>query len=205
MIGLVLIYLTAAFVGAMWPRGPATAEPRTEVIGLVRGPIHYDILLPLADHPFAFLAKTDLPLDHPLAKWVMVGWGAREFYTTVGGYSDVTMSAVARGVLGDASVVRFDVVGDLGPSASVQFIQVTPVQRRGIEARILAELKGVDPLDHPGLTATDVFFPARSRFHLFRTCNAWVGAVLRGAGLRFGAWTPLPFSVTLALKRFDHI
>lgn len=56
-------------------------------------------------------------------------------------------------------------------------------------------------VDHPGFSGTDAFFEAQGRFHIFRTCNTWVGAMLRQAGLPFGAWTPLPLSVRIAQAR----
>ncbi len=205
MVFSVALYFGAAVVGAFWPGGAAqSGDVKSETIGLLRGPIHYDLLLPLDGHTFEFLESADLPLQDPRAKWIMVGWGAGAFYTTVGGYQDVTLGAVVRGVLGDVSVMRFDVLGDVQPGPHVTFVRISPTQRKALEARILAELASDQPMEHPGLSPTDVFFPARSRFHIFRTCNVWIGQVLRDAGMRFGAWTPLPFSVTLALKRFGH-
>jgi len=202
---MVAMYFAAAFMGALLPRGVATdLGAKTETIGLLRGPIHYDLLLPLEAHPFSFLEGTSMPLDDPRAKWLVVGWGGRAFYTTVGDYRDVTPKAVVRGVFGDASVLRFDLVGDAQPGPHVTFIRVTKVQRAALDARILAEMTTTLPMKHPGLTPTDVFFAARSRFNILRTCNVWIGQVLRDAGMRFGAWTPLPFSVTLALNRFGH-
>ena len=56
-------------------------------------------------------------------------------------------------------------------------------------------------VDQPGFSGTDAFFEAQGRFHIFRTCNTWVGAMLRQAGLPFGTWTPLPLSVRIAQAR----
>ena len=39
------------------------------------------------------IAATGIALDHPEARWLVLGWGARDFYTTVGTYSDVTARA----------------------------------------------------------------------------------------------------------------
>ena len=47
---------------------------------------------------------------------------------------------------------------------------------------------------------TDAFYPATGRFHLFHTCNDWIGETLRAAGLGFGIWTPTPQSVTLSAR-----
>jgi hypothetical protein len=48
----------------------------------------------------------------------------------------------------------------------------------------------------------DGFFAAKDRFHLFRTCNVWLSDLLAKAGVPFGRWTPTPFAVRLAFRRF---
>lgn len=58
------------------------------------------------------------------------------------------------------------------------------------------------PIPGPGFGPTDRFFAAHGRFDILRTCNTWISDMLRAAGLRFGAWTPTPYAVTLSLVRF---
>jgi hypothetical protein len=54
----------------------------------------------------------------------------------------------------------------------------------------------------PGLGPRDVFYASPGRTDIFRTCNAWVGRMLRASGQRFGLWTPATWSVRLSLWRF---
>lgn len=119
LAALVAAYLLAAAAGALIP-GPmqdAPAQPGPPVtIRLVSGPIHFDFLLPLTPETraaFAPLARHGLPVDAPGARWLIIGWGAREFYTTTGSYADLSLTALWRSFTGDASVLRADVIGPL--------------------------------------------------------------------------------------------
>lgn len=179
---------------------------RDHEISLLSGPIHYDILLPLDAEirtRFGFAARAGLPLDHPDAQWLVIGWGAREFYTTTGDYSDVTARAILKGVFGDRSVMRLDLAGELPEHPDFQRVRLTSAQNDRLLAAIV-ESFARDAAGNPiwlvgeSLSGSDVFFAAHWRFSLFRTCNAWVGKMLRAAGVNFGIWTPLPISVRLS-------
>lgn len=203
---LVMGYLAAGLLGGVIATQQVdTADPQGITIGLVAGPIHNDFLLPLdveGSQVFADLAQATVPVTHPNAEWLMVGWGAREFYTTVGGYRDLTWRALRKAVLGDSAVMRVDVYGKIGDPAAVRWITLTAAQYQQLAQAIRQDFGPVPlPLD----LATDGsarFFEARGHFNLLRNCNVWIGDRLRGAGVRFGVWTPMPSSVTLSLWRF---
>jgi uncharacterized protein (TIGR02117 family) len=203
------IYYLAGLAGALVPAGepwPATGI----AVGLLRGPIHYDFLLPL-DSPtrqtFAFAAEQrGVPVNHPDARWLVVGWGSEAFYTTAGSYGDISAGAVWQAVTGDASVMRVDAWGDLAGQEvpGLSWIHLNPAQyaklRSGIRDSFASDPQGQpQPLAVAGFTGTDGFWHGRGGFDLFRTCNVWVGAQLRGAGLRFGLWTPTPQAVALSI------
>ncbi|MDM8164873.1 TIGR02117 family protein [Roseovarius sp.] len=213
LVALVAAYLLAAVAGALIP-GPLQDAPETAgppvTIRLVSGPIHYDFLLPLTPETraaFAPLARHGLPLDAPGAAWLIVGWGAREFYTTTGSYADLSAAAIWRSFTGDASVLRVDVAGPLRAGLDLPALALTAGQYSQLLAAISGSFRHDEtgapiPLATPGFGPTDRFFAAHGRFDILRTCNTWVAAMLRAAGLRFGAWTPTPYAVTLSLARF---
>lgn len=172
---------------------------------LVNGPIHYDILIPIeiARRDMGWLAAQGIALDHPEVHWLLLGWGAREFYTTTGTYADVSLRAIWRGLTGDSAVMRVSVVGTLGdewPRVAMSGEQMQMLVQAA--TRSFAEGDATRPLDHPGFSDFDLFFPAVGRFHALNTCNVWVGDMVRAAGLRFGRWTPVPYAVTLSYHRF---
>ncbi len=203
---LVAVYFLAALIGGLVPgRAVPTVGSETRQIVLVNGPIHYDILIPIdvARRDMGWLAAQGLALDHTDVRWLLVGWGARDFYTATGTYGDVSLRAIWRGVTGDSSVMRVSVVGaidDHWPRLALDAVQM-----RRLTTAVTANFAGgasAAPLDHPGFSDFDRFFPSEGRFHLFNTCNVWVGDTLRSAGLRFGLWTPTPYAVTMSYRLF---
>lgn len=208
VVAVPVAYILAAFLGAVIP-GPV-AEVKgapTERIALARGPIHYDILLPLTPDTraaFGFAEAAGLPVNHPQAEWLVVGWGAAGFYTTVGSYGDVTAPVLWRAVTGDDAVMRLDLAGDVSGVQSLRWLDASPAQIATLRGTILAAMAR-DAADQPiaastaGWSASHRFFAATGRFNIFHTCNAWTGETLRQAGFAFGLWTPTPQAVTLSL------
>ncbi len=214
LTSLILLYLSAALIGALIPG--QTAPLATQVpedapdvtLHLLAGPIHYDFLLPLNAATRASMAPLTehMPnIQNPRSEWLLIGWGAREFYTTTGGYSDLTAGAIWRSFTGDASVLRVDSVGSLDPTYELPSLTLSTGQYAQLLAAITdsfaRDANGeVIVVPGAGFGPTDRFFEAKGRFDMIRTCNIWIGRMLRQANLRFGAWTPTPYAVTLSLK-----
>ncbi|MDD9716913.1 TIGR02117 family protein [Dinoroseobacter sp. PD6] len=211
-VGVLGLYLGAALLGALVPAGPdpddspaATRGPEV-TIGLIGGPIHYDFVLPMTSETrqaFAPLAAAGVPVDAPELAWMVVGWGSEAFYTTVGTWRDVSAAALFRAVTGDASVLRVGLYGPVDWGARWREVRVSGPEY----ARLLAAIRGnfaTRPGSAPGLVAgpkpgrSGWFFAAEGRFNALRTCNTWVGTMLRAAGQRFGIWTPTPYAVRLS-------
>lgn len=189
--------------------GPVThvGGAPTEVIGLARGPIHYDILVPLNPdlrQRFGFAKAKGLPVDHPNAEWLVIGWGAEGFYTTVGAYSDITSGVLWRAVTGDNSVMRLDLAGNLSGVSGIAWLEASPAQidvLANIVLKALMRDAAGKPIAVPPAPwgQSHVFFRALGAFHLFHTCNAWVGETLRAAGFSHGVWTPTTQALSLSL------
>ena len=207
IVALPVLYVAAGLTGALLPgaHDPVSGAP-TERIGLLRGPIHYDFLLPLTPalrESFRFAASDGLPVQDPRAHWLIVGWGAAAFYTTTGSYSDLNALAVWKAITGDDAVMRLAVAGVIDPSAAIpglRWLDLPPAALDRLATAIAADLSPV-PQVMPGLSLgeSDVFYRAQGRFTLGRTCNVWLGEMIRAAGLPFGRWTPTPQAVDLAL------
>lgn len=216
-VGPVVLFLAASILGGLiaGPLAPVAADEAgaRRVVGLLAGPIHNDFVLALDDdlrRRFAFAAEGDVPIDDPDAAFLIVGWGAREFYTTTGTMGDIAPGVVWRAMVGDRSVMRVDVWGAFDPESlpTYRALRVTEAQYQalleGVEAGFATDPASGRPVlvKAPGFYPTDAFFAGRERFHLFNTCNVWVGRQLRAAGVRFGLWTPATWSVDLSLWRF---
>ncbi|SFR45507.1 conserved hypothetical protein [Yoonia tamlensis] len=179
-----------------------TGAPPPETGGveivLFAGPIHTDILIPATPqvrNRLGFLAGAGMPINHPGVAWISIGWGARDFYTTTGDYADLSVRPVWRAVTGDDAVMRVDLAGPLHADLDLPRLRLSPAQFDALLGGITAGFASDRPIAHPGFNATDRFYPATGRFHLLRTCNAWVGDLLRGAGVRIGIWTPFTWSL----------
>lgn len=208
LIALPVAYVLAGFAGALVP-GPVAdvGGAPTERIGLARGPIHYDMLLPLTPalrEAFGFAEAQGLPVRHPGAEWLVLGWGAEGFYTTVGAYADITPGVLVRAVTGDSAVMRLDVAGDISAVTGVDWLEVSPAQIDALSAVALAAVERDatgQPMAIPPAPwgQTHVFYRAKGRFSIFHTCNAWAGEALRAAGISLGLWTPTPQALSLSL------
>jgi uncharacterized protein (TIGR02117 family) len=212
LVGLLVVilgYILAAAAGGLIGNGHA-ARGGDVRIGLLIGPIHTDLLIPLTPDVrarFGFAADAGVPVNADGVQWLLLGWGAREFYTTIGTYADVTAHALWSGVTGDAAVLRLDVAGGIDDFSQTPLIEIDAVQFAALLDVIATEFaRGADgaptAIAHPGFTPTDQFFTARGPFNILRTCNVWVAETFAAAGISFGRWTPAPFSVRLALWRF---
>lgn len=206
ILALPVLYLMASVTLPLIPgSGPDLSGLPAHRIGLLQGPIHTDILFPLTPETrsrFAFAEPAGVPLNHPDAQWLLLGWGSAAFYTTAGTYADITASALLTAATGDDAVIRLDALGALPPLPSLRFLQLSEAQFQALLTHTTAALASTKRLNHPGFTGTDAFFPAHGHFSLLRTCNVWLGETLRAAGIPFGLWTPANWSVTLSLDRF---
>ena len=203
VLALPFCYLAASILLPLIPGpGPDLSGPPAHTIGLLQGAIHTDILLPLTQETrarFAFAEAAGVPVTHPEAEWLALGWGSAAFYTTAGTYADITAGAVLTAATGDDAVIRLDALGPLPPLENLRFLQLSEAQFQALLTRATAALASETKLDHPGFTGRDAFFPAHGHFSLFRTCNVWLGETFRAAGIPFGLWTPANWSVTLSL------
>lgn len=194
-------WVLAGLIGALLPSDGAPPAPGTR-FHLVAGPIHYDFLLPATAETraaFGFASRGGVPVDAPGTEWILVGWGAREFYTTAGTYADIAAGPVWRAISGDRGVLRVDALPALD-TRDMASLSLDPARYRRLLAAIAGSRTGGRVPG--GFTATDAFFEAGEGFDALRTCNVWVGAMLRAAGMRFGRWTPSPMAVRLALLRW---
>lgn len=201
-----VVYLGAAAVGGLVPGRTGDSPAGRDVqIGLLYGPIHVDFLLPATPETRAALAFAQEGGVRVLGSdvgYFIVGWGARDFYTTTPEWADMTVRATLRAITGDASVMRVDTVApdiafDRVPQINLSSAQYTALLSE-ITASVPPNAHGVEVQGH---RPTSGFVEARGRFHILRTCNTWVGRVLRASGVPVGVWTPTPYAVRLSLWR----
>ncbi len=187
----------------LWPAADGAGQG-TRILVLA-GPIHTDVALPLDAQTrdrFAFLLPA-LPLDHPGADWLVLGWGGRAFYLETPTWADLRPGPVLRALTLDASVLHADVAGPIPlDHPAVLPLDLSGPGRARLESAILASFARQDgaPIPNETYNGRDRFFEATGRFNLLLGCNTWTASVLRAAGLRTGWWTPLPRTLLASLR-----
>ena len=163
----------------------AEAPATMHRVHVVRHGWHSGIVVRAADVPVqAWPARREFA-D---AEYLEVGWGDRAYYQAPDPSVWLGLRALLSPTAGVLHMVAFS-----GPveryfaSAEIVALQVTP---QGL-ARLVAAISASHELDAagrpisfgPGLYGTSRFYASRDTFHLFATCNVWVAAKLREAGV----------------------
>ncbi len=212
LVLLPFFYVAAASLGAVIPGPhPQIDGGPSSRIALARGPIHYDLLLPMTDSlraAFAFAEAQGVPVRDPHVRYLIIGWGSRAFYTATGTYADLDLAAIWPALTGDAATLHLDVAGEVDGLPGITFVSLTETQLAALTTAISATLTrdaagNPIPLAVPPFGPTDAFYQAEGHFNLLNTCNVWIGQMLRAAGLDFGIWTPTPQAVAFSARWFS--
>lgn len=157
---------------------------------------------PAPESQAAGLTETDLAGGD----YVAFGWGDRDFYLATRRPVDFRPDLAVAALLGRGPaamhVMRMGEPDLAHPQASqrIRRLEVDSLQYHALAAYIRA---GFEPgpdgrpqqLSEAGFGDNDAFYEAIGRYSPFRTCNEWISAGLRAAGLPTGWWTPLPFGL----------
>lgn len=202
-LGLVIaLYLAAAVGLGLVPvnRSDAPAPGGIEIFFASNG-FHVDIILPMAAAgidwtrwcpPAAFGGA---PAAH-----IAFGWGDRGFYRATPSYADVRPLTALRAVLWSSdTVLHVTYVDDVTRLAGLRGVTLTRDAYRRLAAYIAATFRRPLAPPEPGYGARDAFYAALGTYSPFETCNEWLGAGLRQAGVRTGWWTPFAFAITAHL------
>lgn len=210
LLGLPLLYLaTACALMLAVPRGqPGDARTAEVEAYVISNGVHTDIVLPLQAAGIDW--RADFPLHHARAApagaaFIAIGWGDREFYLHTPTWADLTARRALSAVLGRHGALlhlTWLTREQLPPRASWR-LPLTQAQYRRLAAGLRATLPRGRAVRIAGAQYgdNDAFYEATGRYHLFETCNAWTGRLLRHAGVPMPAWTPFDFNVTWGLAR----
>ena len=214
---LIGVPILLAILGTLIPYPFVSDQAASSAFGrrilVVSNPIHTDIAIPVETDTLAalaFLAGTGPPLQHPEARWLLIGWGARSFYLETPTFADIKPGPTFRALTIDSSVMHVDVLGDISQSdPAVMAVDLSDVAYRRLLSSISSSFSRVDgrvvPIEGFALGTSDKFYEAEGLFNALLGCNTWTAHVLRSAGLRTGLWNPLPVSLTTSLGLFNDL
>jgi uncharacterized protein (TIGR02117 family) len=166
-------------------------------IHLVSNGWHVSLVLPAGDWP-RDLAHASYGVDVSAARLVAFGWGERRFYMDTRTFADVELATGLRALAWNAdTVVHATFLDSVDEThARVRTLVVGPAQLDALNAYVRASFADATPeAVGGGFGPADAFFRARGTYSPIATCNEWVGAALRAAGIPVGAWTPLSQSL----------
>ena len=196
---LALIFLTlaayplAGWVGAAIPVNPPAPPPADGVALMVASNgVHTMLIVPVAnqdadwraDFPASDLRAPQRPYTH-----LGIGWGDKQFYLETATWADVSWRTPVDVIAGGGeSLLHADHMVNPAPHANRRVLVVSHAQYRGLVAAIRAQRAPGPRI--AGYGDDDAFYPARETYTPWRTCNVWMGRILRDQGVRMGAWTP---------------
>ncbi len=187
---------------------PADDAQATMRVHVVRHGWHSGIVVRAADVP-----EHTRPARREFVgvDYLEVGWGDRAYYQAPEPSLWLGLRALLWPTSGVLHMVAFS-----GPveryfaSAEIVALQVTP---QGL-ARLVAAVSASHEQDAagqpirlgPGLYGTSRFYASNEAFHLFATCNVWVAAMLREAGVSVSpALSPTSGMLFAQLRRHGQV
>ncbi|QNE30684.1 TIGR02117 family protein [Sphingomonas sp. NBWT7] len=205
---LLLAYPLAALIGGSMPSNAKWRAPERGItLFLETNGVHTGIIMPKVaagvDWRQVFPARDIADPRYGAYDYVSIGWGERAFYLETPTWADLRPSTVIAAALGsDRTLIHVDHLPRPARDGSVRRLVVTPAQYRRLAGYVRASLVEGGERRH-GYFVYDAFYAARGGYDAVNTCNAWVGNALRFAGIRVGAWTPLPVTIMWWFPRYD--
>lgn len=186
-------------------------DAATRRILVLSNPIHTDIAIPIDAETlarFPFLGESGMPVAHPDARWLVLGWGGRAFYMETPTWAELKPVPLLKGLTLDRAVIHADVTGEIvEPAAHITAFAISEAGYERLLTFILssftiegARIAAIPDADY-GLN--DRFFEANGWFTAALGCNTWTATGLREAGLRTGWWNPVPWSLSTSLALYN--
>jgi uncharacterized protein (TIGR02117 family) len=184
------------------PADPALYPPQSDAITIrvVDHGYHAGLILPRQALAELAEAESLLRLSAALTVFsafdhVEIGWGEENFYRSVPTASLAAIPHVLRAMLNPANNSVLHMVGFNGesrrafPSSDLITLNLSPAGLRRMAHAMDIQFRvppsgDIAPLG-PGLYGPSAFFAARDRYHLFNTCNHWIGQMLALAGVPY--------------------
>lgn len=173
---------------------------------------HTDIILPMSAAGIDW-ASWCPPEDFGglAASHIAFGWGDRDFYLATPRLADFKPRTALKALLfSPDTVLHVRYAADPSGLAERWRVRVTTAQYRRLAA-YLRESFRTDDKGRPILVAghaygrRDAFYEAVGRYSFLTTCNEWLAAGLRKAGIPTGWWAPFALGITAHLEHPDRL
>ncbi|MEL7499395.1 MAG: TIGR02117 family protein [Planctomycetota bacterium] len=201
---IVLFYLTLCGLG-LYPVNQDYVEPAEGVdVFVLSGAFHSDIIFPIQHSTIDWRTRfpeSDFELDTKLATHIGIGWGDRNFYLHTPTWNDLKFSTAANALLWPSeTVTHISMISEPIVGTSIRRVRVSTEDYEAMVDHVLSsfaknETGNFEMIPGFSYTGNDAFYRGTGSYHVFRTCNCWVGETMRAGGIKCGWFTPLPRSV----------
>jgi uncharacterized protein (TIGR02117 family) len=215
------LYMAAALIGGLIPVNRHWEPPDAgHSVYLYDNGIHTSLILPriqtgidlgrwVADPPVADDLVADLPdgqFPGPAARYpyIMVGWGDARFFRETPRWADLRPGTAVAALVGSGTMLtHIERLSEL-PTTDIKRLVLRDEELDRLTAFLTNHFPSTrgyryraEPAYHSDGRFFEVVGPAAGTadYSALFTCNNWVSEALRQAGVRTGAWTPLPFGV----------
>lgn len=202
-----LLYVGVLVVGLLPVNNHFRPTPDGVRIYLVSNAVHADLILPVRNESIDWssqFSKTRFVGDVSGQTHVALGWGDKGFYLETQTWNDFKLSTAANALLlPSSSCLHVDYIH---PQNYSDKVAITISQEQ--YTKLVAFIQETFARDSEGeiiqiqgyaYSTTDAFFEARGSYHLFNTCNSWIGRALKKAGVRTPWYSPMPKTPMLYL------
>lgn len=207
LLGVVALYLGAAWAGSLTPVNAQRREAREGVqIYVATNGIHTGLIVPASEAGIDWLQRVrpeHLADPQLTGRWLLFGWGDRDFYLNTPGWRDLTPLTAVKAVTGSGgSLIHVDHLQTPEEAVDIRPITLSPAEYRRLADFIESHFAPGGPIK--GYGERDLFYPARGRYSALRTCNNWTAEALTYAGVRVGRWTPFQGGVMRWFSRSNE-
>lgn len=189
-------YFAIGGIGAWLPENSDFKPTADGVeIFIYSGNAHSEFILPLKtpdkDWTQQFAIAPESWTSH-----IAIGWGDHKLYTQTQQWADLKLAtAISAMLVPTDSVLHAELVAEPYNSSRSVATRISSQQYQQLCEYIVATMAEDQPLEGISFGELDQFIPATGNYHMFNTCNNWVGNGMKAAGIKVGRFTPLPKTV----------
>jgi uncharacterized protein (TIGR02117 family) len=199
-IGLVLLYLGAAYVLSRIAVNENHQASNEVKIYILSNGVHTDIVLPIRSQTIDW--SQHVSFENTLGKdtlenFVAFGWGDKGFYLETPTWGDLTFSVAFKAAfaLGN-SAIHTTFYKQMRESNSCRGITLSLSEYEQLVAYITDSFRKSESgalmyiQTNAVYGTTDAFYEAVGSYHLFHTCNTWANNALKACNQKACLWTP---------------
>ena len=204
----VLAYIAILLIGLIPVNNDFVPAENGVTIYVISNAVHADIIVPCENEVFNWnepFGTTDFVGDVTGESHVAIGWGDRGFFLETQTWDDFKLSTAVNALLVPSecclhvSYTRPDYY--LNPTA----VTISNEQYKTLVEFIDGSFKKdanekFIQIEGEAYSTNDAFFTAKGNYHMFNTCNSWVGRALKSAGVRVPWLSPMPKSPMLYIE-----